>query len=43
MVYTTELASPLARGIIASSTAAGTSLGFIHGLGTAWTINKTMG
>jgi MFS transporter, MHS family, proline/betaine transporter len=43
MVYTTELASPLARGIIASSTAAGTSLGFILGLGAAWTINKSVG
>jgi MHS family proline/betaine transporter-like MFS transporter len=43
MVYTTELASPLLRGIIASSTAAGTTLGFIHGLLTAWIVNKTIG
>jgi MFS transporter, MHS family, proline/betaine transporter len=42
MVYTTELASPLARGIIASSTAAGTTLGYILGLGTAWIVNKSM-
>lgn len=43
MVYTTELASPLMRGIIASSTAAGTTLGFILGSGTAWLINRTLG
>ncbi len=43
MVYTTELASPLMRGIIASSTAAGTTLGFILGSGTAWLINDTLG
>jgi MHS family proline/betaine transporter-like MFS transporter len=43
MVYTTELASPLWRGIIASSTAAGTTLGFILGLGTAWIINTNLG
>ena len=43
MVYTTELASPLWRGIIASSTAAGTTLGFILGLGTAWLINYSLG
>lgn len=43
MVYTTELASPLMRGIIASSTAAGTTLGFILGSGTAWLVNSTLG
>jgi MHS family proline/betaine transporter-like MFS transporter len=43
MVYTTELASPVWRGIIASSTAAGTTLGFILGLGTAWLINYSLG
>jgi MHS family proline/betaine transporter-like MFS transporter len=43
MVYTTELASPLARGIIASSTAAGTTLGFILGSGTAWLVNSSLG
>ena len=34
MVYTTELASPLMRGLVSSSTAAGTTLGFILGSGT---------
>lgn len=43
MVYTTELASPMWRGIIASSTAAGTTLGFILGLLCSWIINKAMG
>jgi MFS family permease len=43
MVYTTELASPLMRGIIASSTAAGTTLGFILGSGTAWLVNYSLG
>jgi MHS family proline/betaine transporter-like MFS transporter len=43
MVYTTELASPLARGIIASSTAAGTTLGFFLGLGTSWLVNSALG
>jgi MHS family proline/betaine transporter-like MFS transporter len=43
MVYTTELASPFARGLIASSTAAGTTLGFFLGLLTAWIISVTLG
>jgi MFS transporter, MHS family, proline/betaine transporter len=43
MVYTTELASPLARGLIASSTAAGTTIGFFLGLLTAWSISVTLG
>src|SRR6188474_3348006 len=43
MVYTAELASPRWRGIIASSTAAGTTLGFILGSGTAWLVNSTLG
>ncbi len=43
MVYTTELASPLMRGIIASSTAAGTTLGFILGSLTAWLVNRSLG
>ena len=34
MVYTTELASPLMRGIVSSSTAAGITLGFILGSAT---------
>ena len=43
MVYTTELASPLWRGIIASSTAAGTTLGFLLGSLTAWIVNTSLG
>lgn len=43
MVYTTELASPLWRGIIASSTAAGTTLGFLLGLLTSWLVNVSLG
>jgi MFS transporter, MHS family, proline/betaine transporter len=43
MVYTTELASPLLRGLIASSTAAGTTLGFILGSATAWLVNSQLG
>src|SRR6185295_11273066 len=39
MVYTTELASPLMRGLVASSTAAGTTIGFILGSATAWLVN----
>jgi MHS family proline/betaine transporter-like MFS transporter len=35
MVYTTELASPKWRGLISSSTAAGTTIGFILGSATA--------
>ena len=42
MVYTTEASSPLMRGLVSSSTAAGTTLGFIMGSGTAWLINRTM-
>jgi len=42
MVYTTELASPLWRGIVASSTAAGTTLGFILGSATAYLINHSL-
>jgi len=39
MVYTTEKASPLTRGIVSSSTAVGTTLGFILGSGSAWLVN----
>ena len=39
MVYTTEKASPLMRGIVSSSTAVGTTLGFILGSGSAWLVN----
>ncbi len=42
MVYTTELASPRLRGLISSSTAAGTTLGFILGSGSAWLIKETL-
>ena len=42
MVYTTEKASPLTRGIISSSTAAGTTLGFILGSTSAWLVNRWM-
>src|SRR5262245_48686376 len=42
MVYTTEASSPLMRGLVSSSTAAGTTLGFIMGSGTAWLINRLM-
>jgi MHS family proline/betaine transporter-like MFS transporter len=42
MVYTTEAASPLLRGLISSSTAAGTTMGFILGSATAWLINSSM-
>ena len=42
MVYTTEKAAPLMRGLISSSTAAGTTLGFILGSGSAWLVNSLM-
>ena len=42
MVYTTEASSPLLRGLVSSSTAAGTTLGFILGSGTAYLINHTL-
>ena len=42
MVYTTEAASPLARGLISSSTAAGVTLGFMLGSGSAWLINTLL-
>ena len=40
MVYTTEKASPLMRGLVSSSTAAGTTIGFILGSGSAWLVNS---
>ena len=43
MVYTTELASPVWRGLISSSTAAGTTIGFILGSGSAWLVNVSLG
>jgi MHS family proline/betaine transporter-like MFS transporter len=43
MVYTTELASPGLRGLVSSSTAAGTTLGFILGSGSAWLVTASLG
>lgn len=43
MVYTTELSSPLMRGLVSSSTAAGTSLGFILGSGAVWAVRDSVG
>jgi MHS family proline/betaine transporter-like MFS transporter len=43
MVYTTEQASPRWRGLISSSTAAGTTLGFILGSASAWIVNASLG
>jgi MHS family proline/betaine transporter-like MFS transporter len=40
MVYTTEQSSPLMRGLVSSSTAAGTTIGFILGSGAAWLVNS---
>jgi MHS family proline/betaine transporter-like MFS transporter len=42
MVYTTEGSSPLMRGLVSSSTAAGTTIGFILGSGTAWLVNSAL-
>jgi MHS family proline/betaine transporter-like MFS transporter len=42
MVYTTELASPAARGLVSSSAAAGVTLGFILGSGCAWVVNALL-
>jgi MHS family proline/betaine transporter-like MFS transporter len=42
MVYTTELASPLMRGLISSSTAAGTTLGFILGSASAYAVGEAL-
>ena len=42
MVYTTELSSPLMRGLVSSSTAAGTTIGFIFGSATAWLISRSL-
>lgn len=43
MVYTTELASPRLRGLVSSSTAAGTTIGFILGSITAWAVHRILG
>jgi MHS family proline/betaine transporter-like MFS transporter len=42
MVYTTEGSSQARRGLVSSSTAAGTTIGFILGSGTAWLVNSTL-
>jgi MFS transporter, MHS family, proline/betaine transporter len=42
MVYTTEKSSPLMRGLVSSSTAAGTTIGFILGSGSAWAVNALL-
>src|SRR5215468_11029440 len=42
MVYTTELASPVWRGLLSSSTAAGTTLGFLLGSTTAWIVSLAL-
>jgi MFS transporter, MHS family, proline/betaine transporter len=42
MVYTTEGSSPLMRGLVSSSTAAGTTIGFILGSATAWLVNTSL-
>jgi MHS family proline/betaine transporter-like MFS transporter len=42
MVYTTEQSSPLMRGLVSSSTAAGTTIGFILGSLSAWAVNASM-
>ncbi len=42
MVYTTEQASPALRGLISSSTAAGTTIGFILGSASAWIVNALL-
>jgi MHS family proline/betaine transporter-like MFS transporter len=42
MVYTTEQAAPIMRGLISSSTAAGTTIGFILGSGSAWLVNRSL-
>ncbi|HEX7485440.1 MAG TPA: MFS transporter [Vicinamibacterales bacterium] len=43
MVYTTEKASQKMRGLVSSSTAAGTTIGFMIGSGTAWLVNTWLG
>ncbi|MGE0403935.1 MAG: MFS transporter [Kofleriaceae bacterium] len=43
MVYTTEHASPLMRGLVSSSTAAGTTLGFILGSFATYLVERGLG
>jgi MFS family permease len=42
MVFTTEASSPLMRGLVSSSTAAGVTIGFVLGSGSAWAINALL-
>src|SRR5262249_7189581 len=42
MVYTTESSSQWTRGLISSSTAAGGTIGFILGSGSAWLVNASL-
>jgi MFS transporter, MHS family, proline/betaine transporter len=42
MVYTTESASPLMRGLVSSSTAAGVTIGFMLGSGSAWLVHTLL-
>jgi MHS family proline/betaine transporter-like MFS transporter len=43
MVYTTESSAAATRGFVSSSTAAGVTLGFIIGSGSAWLVNVLLG
>jgi MHS family proline/betaine transporter-like MFS transporter len=43
MVYTTESSAASTRGFVSSSTAAGTTLGFILGSGSAWLVHGLLG
>src|SRR5262245_28036875 len=42
MVYTTERSAPSRRGLVASCTMAGTTIGFILGSASAWLVNATL-
>jgi len=42
MVYTTELAPPFLRGLVSSSTAAGTTIGFILGSGASLLVSRSL-
>jgi MHS family proline/betaine transporter-like MFS transporter len=43
MVYTTESSAAATRGFVSSSTAVGTTLGFILGSGSAWLVHALLG
>lgn len=42
MVFTTEASSPARRGLVSSSTAAGVTIGFVLGSGSAWLLNRLL-